>query len=107
MTGDFEMIPAVAAAARGKMGNGELLFAFPEVLEIIGLCTANQIAVLGLELLAVRAEGYDTEMLSGYDREMDRGTDTLEGWPEYVSVNNILAEEFVRQNPTGMGMSTC
>ena len=101
MTSDFEMLPAIATAASGKMDDGELLFTFPEVLEVIKVCTAKQIAVLGLELFEVRPEGYGTKKLSGYDQQMNRGPEKLEGWPDYVRKNNALAEEFVRTNPTG------
>lgn len=101
MTTDFEMLAPIATAASGKMDDGELLFTFPEVLEVIKVCTAKQIAVLGLELFEVRSEGYDTKKLSGYDQQMNRGPEKLEGWPDYVRKNNALAEEFVRTNPTG------
>src|SRR5258708_27682589 len=53
MTTDFETLPCISSLAIGKMGDGELFFTFPEVLEVIGLCTTNQIAVLGLELFEV------------------------------------------------------
>ena len=83
------------------MDDGELSFTFPEVLEIIRLCTTNQIAVLGVELFQVRPEGYCWKELSGYDQQMNRGPNNIEGWPDYVRTNNSLAEEFVRLNPIG------
>jgi hypothetical protein len=101
MTGDFESVTAIGNAATGRMDDGELVFPFPEVLEVINLCTATQIAVLGVELFEVRQEGYRTETLSGYDQQLQRGPETIEGWPEYVKMNNSLAAEFVRANPTG------
>jgi hypothetical protein len=100
MTGAFEKIPAIAAAAIGALGD-ELTFSFPEVLQAITLCTKHGIAVLGLELFQVLPEGYATKKLSGYDQQMDKGPENVEGWPEYVDRSNALAEEFVRLNPTG------
>jgi len=101
MTTDFEALPCISSLAIGKLGDGELLFTFPEVLEVIGLCTTNQIAVLGLEVFEVRHGGYHTKKLSGYDQQMDKGPENVEGWPEYVDRNNALAKEFARLNPTG------
>jgi hypothetical protein len=99
--GDFEAIPAVAAAAVGAMGN-ELTFAFPEVLDVIGICSANQIAVLGPDLFRLRSDGlYETEKLSGYHLQVKAVPQRIEEWPDYVRTNNSLAEEFVRTNPAG------
>ncbi len=95
------MLPTVTTAASGKMDNGELFFTFPEVRGIIRLCTTKQIAILGLELFEVRPEGYYTKNLSGYEQQMNEGPEKLEGWPEYVRMNNSLADEFVRTNPSG------
>jgi hypothetical protein len=102
MIDDFTQIPAIAALAAGATGD-ELTFTFPEVLEAVKLCTSEQIAVLGVELFEVRAGGYCTENLSVYDLQpqMKRGPGTKEGWPDYVRMNNALAEEFVRRNPAG------
>jgi hypothetical protein len=100
MTGDFEKIPAIAAAAIGALGD-ELTFSCPEVLQAITLCTKHGIAVLGLELFQVLPRGYATQKLSAYDQQMDKGPQNVEGWPEYVNRSNALAEEFVRLNPGG------
>lgn len=102
MISDYTKIPAIAALATGATGN-ELTFTFPEVLEAIKLCTSAQIAVLGVELFKIRAEGYYTENLSVYDLqpEMKRGPENKEVWPDYVRMNNAFAEEFIRQNPAG------
>jgi hypothetical protein len=69
--GDFEAIPAVVEKSAGRFGDNELSFAFPEVLEVIQLCSVNQIAVLGVELFKVREDGlYQTEKLTDYDLRM-------------------------------------
>jgi len=103
MTRDIELLPGVLAAAVGRTGN-ELTFAFPEVLDVIKLCSANQIAVLGPDLFKLRSDGlYQTERLSGYHLDLKENPQRVEEWPEYVKVNNALAEEFVRQNPAGDG----
>ena len=99
--GDFEAIPEVASRAVGAMSDGELTFAFPEVLDIIQLCSSKQIAVLGVELFKVRGNGlYQTEKLTDYDLRTKQDPAQQE-WQEYVSTNNAHAEEFVRQNPAG------
>jgi hypothetical protein len=101
MTSDFETILCIVSVANGKMSDGELFFTSPEVLDVIKLCTANRIAVLGLELFEVRPEGYHTKKLSGYDQQLDKGPEKVEGWQEYVDRSNALASKFVRLNPTG------
>jgi hypothetical protein len=100
MKSDFELIPSIADAAIGAVGD-EMTFSFPEVLEVIRLCSANHIAVLGVEVFEVRAEGYHTKNLSLYDQEINGGPDSVEGWPDYVKLNNGLAENFVHQNQKG------
>jgi hypothetical protein len=100
MTTDFAKTSSIAAIASGAIGS-ELTFAFPKVLEAIGLYTENDIAVLGVEVLEVRPTGYFTKNLSVYDLQMARGPIPREGWPDYVKANNVLAEKFVKLNPTG------
>jgi hypothetical protein len=100
MKSDFELIPSIANAAIGAVGD-EMTFSFPEVLEVIRLCSANHIAVLGVEVFEVRAEGYHTKNLSGYDQEMNDGPRVIEGWPDYVTQNNSLAGNFIHQNQMG------
>jgi hypothetical protein len=55
--GDIDRIQGIAEMAGGKVGD-ELTFPFPEVLRVIGLCSTNQIAVLGVELFLVWPDGY-------------------------------------------------
>jgi hypothetical protein len=90
--GDFEMIPAITGKSAGTFGNNELTFAFPEVLEVIQLCSANQVRDDQL---------YQTEQLSAYDLSIGADPATSEQWPEYVAKNNGHAEEFIRQRPAG------
>jgi hypothetical protein len=71
------------------------------VSEVIRRCTENEIAVLGVQIFEVRATGYFTKKLSDYDQQMGSGPKQQEGWTDYVKANNILAEEFVKLNPTG------
>jgi hypothetical protein len=102
VTQDFQRIPGVAAAAIGEVGD-EPTFAFPEVLEVVKLCSANQIAVLGVELFLVKPDGYYASGCSAYELyEKQRWSVVrLTEWPEYVRYNNALAEEFTRRNPLG------
>jgi hypothetical protein len=78
-----------------------LAFTFPEVSEVIMRCTENEIVVLGVEIFEVRPTGYLTKKLSEYDQHMGSGPKQRDGWADYVKINNRLAEEFVRLNPTG------
>ncbi|HLJ88953.1 MAG TPA: hypothetical protein VKZ53_19190 [Candidatus Angelobacter sp.] len=64
------MLPKIALTAARKTVGGELSFTFPEVLEIIMLCTINEIAVLGVEIFEVHSHGYRTKTLSIYDQQM-------------------------------------
>jgi hypothetical protein len=99
--GDFEAIPAVKTKAAGAIGD-ELTFTYPEVLDVIALCSVNQIAVLGIELMKLFSDGlYRTGGLSVYDLSIGKDPETIQQWPEYVQKNNAQAEEFVRQNPAG------
>lgn len=96
----YRKIPGIEAAAAGALGN-ELTFGFPAVLDVVVLCTANEVAILGLELFEVRQEGYITKNYSLYDLEenLRHGPSTKEGWAVYVNKNNTRADEFVRQYP--------
>lgn len=96
MTDDFEKLESAVALSSGRTIGGELGFTYPAVLDVIRLCTANAIAVLGSELLEVLPDGYDTQAISPYRVRMDDHT-----WGEFVQLNNNQAEEFVRQNPAG------
>lgn len=102
MTRDFEQIPGVASAAISKAGD-EPTFPFPEVLEVIELCSAKQIAVLGVELFLLKLDAYYASGCSDYDlQEKHRWpTVSLADWPEYVKYNNALAAQVVRSNPLG------
>jgi hypothetical protein len=61
MTNDIESVPSIVACAAGRTRGGELNFTFPEVLDAIKMCTSNNIAVLGIDVFEVRAEGYLTK----------------------------------------------
>jgi len=99
---DFERIPGVAAAAIGNVGD-ELTFPFPEVLSVIELCSANQIAVLGVEMFLVKPEGHYASGCSAYELQEKQRWPTVDSanWPQYATYNNALAGEFVRRNPLG------
>jgi hypothetical protein len=100
--GEFEQIKEIADAAVGRVGN-ELTFPFPEVLKVIDQCSANRIAVLGVELFLVRSDGYYASGCSDYDlQERQKWPEVqLADWPEYVKYNNALARECVHRNPLG------
>ena len=94
MISDVEKIGPIAEIANGKTIGGEMGFSFPDVLEAVKLCTANRIAVLGVEIFLVRGETYETITLSSYEIEDQE-------WEAYVAENNSLAEDFIRSNPSG------
>jgi hypothetical protein len=99
--GDFEAIPTVKSKAAGAIGS-ELTFTYPDVLDVVAVCSTNQIAVLGIEVMKLCNDGlYQTEGLSVYDLSIGKDPSTRQEWPEYVKANNAHAEEFVRQNPAG------
>ena len=100
MTSDFEAIPGVPDLACGRIGE-EFCFTFPAVLDAIRLCTAKEIAVLGVELFEVRPGGYATTNLSLYEREVGTGPKGIRGWVDYVKANNVRATDFVSRNPGG------
>lgn len=95
------MIPAIVATASGAVGN-ELTFTFPDVLTAIRVCTENDIAVLGVEIFLVQSNKFQASGCSTYDLQMGSwGEVGVSDWSRYVKYNNRLAEEFIRQNPTG------
>jgi hypothetical protein len=101
MKSDLARVPAIVAVAHGTVGE-ELAFTYPDVLEVISLCTANGMAVLGVEIFVVRPEGFQTEHLSIYDQHMRQGSEVdKDGWSDYVAENNRHADEFVRLHPSG------
>ncbi|MBZ2187424.1 MAG: hypothetical protein K7J46_22205 [Bryobacter sp.] len=94
MISDLETIGPIAEIANGITIGGELGFAFPDVLAAVKLCTANDIAVLGVEIFLVRGEAYETIKMSSYEIENQE-------WKAYVEANNALAEDFIGSNPSG------
>jgi hypothetical protein len=99
MKGDMEMIESIKAAAIRSIGD-ELAFSFPQALDVIKECSINDIAVLGVEVNKARGELFQTEYLSGYEVSNSLG---IKDWKNYVQSNNSLAENFVREHPTGDG----
>ncbi len=102
MTKDFELIPSVADLVSDKT-TGEPAFTFPDVIEVIRLCTVNQIAVLGMEIFLIEEAKYYASGCSTYDLQITRKWPEvlISDWHHYVSENNALAEDSVRQNRRG------
>jgi len=103
MIREIEAIPSIVSLAMGRSPGGELTFAYAEVLDVIKICTRNGIAVLGMETLLVRSDGYYASGSSDYDLQITQRWRIIraDDWGEYVIENNRLAEESVRRNPTG------
>lgn len=94
-------IQLIASLAVGTVSD-ELTFTYPEVIEVVKLCTENLIAVLGVEIFEVRPEGYRTTDYSIYDQSMSNASNlSPDQWPDYVVENNSHAEEFIRFHPAG------
>ncbi len=92
MSNDFEAVPGVSAAAIRRMSDGEMVFSRASAEGLIQECTAAQIAVLGVEI-------FPGLNVSTYDLFLKN--DPKEGsWSQYVRLNNVLAEDFLRNNPS-------
>ena len=100
MKSDIEMIESIRAAAICSIGD-ELAFAFPQVLDIIKQCSINEIAVLGVEINKAHGPQYQTEYLSRYNVPVPPEGLQMKDWGSFVQTNNSLAENFVKQHPTG------
>jgi hypothetical protein len=102
MTQDFELIPSVVHLVSDN-ATGELAFTFPDVIEVIRLCTANQIAVLGMEIFLIKEAKYYASGCSTYDLQITRKWPQVQisEWHQYVAENNALAENSVESNPKG------
>jgi hypothetical protein len=96
MTSNLETLEPVLGLAHGRTIGGEPAFTFPDVLDVLALCTKHEIAVLGVELFKVSPEGYRTEGISTYEVQLGE-----QPWREFVVLNNSLAAEFVKQNHGG------
>ena len=95
MTANETLAPVLGFAHRRTIG-GEPAFTFPDVLDALSVCTAHEIAVLGVELFTAHPEGYRTEGISTYEVQLER-----QSWHDFVVQNNSLAAEFVRHNHGG------
>lgn len=91
-------IPDISPFVRRKLDD-ELVFAVKDALTVIQSCTRLGIAVLGIEIFpGLNVSTYDLGM------ESPRGVD---GWHEFVRVNNALAEEFIRKQDQKEAESDC
>jgi hypothetical protein len=102
MIQDFELIPSVVHLVSDKT-TGEPAFTFPDVIEVIRLCTANQIAVLGMEIFLIKEAKYYASGCSTYDLQITRKWPEvpISEWHQYVAENNALAENSIESNPKG------
>jgi hypothetical protein len=96
MMNNLETLEPVLSFAHGKTIGGEPAFTFPDVLDVLALCTKHEIAVLGVELFRAGLNGYSTEGMSTYEMQLGEHP-----WHEFVALNNSLAAEFVKQNHGG------
>ncbi|GEM_PF-6428129 len=81
----------MSAAVIRKLDNGEMVFTRHSAADLVAACTAAQIAVLAVEI-------FPGLNVSTYDLFLKDDTKEA-GWPDYVRVNNVLAEDFLKNNP--------
>ena len=93
---NLETLEPVLSLAHGKTIGGEPAFTFPDVLDVLALCTKHELAVLGVELFKAGSNGYCTEGISTYEIHLEE-----QPWHEFVALNNSLAAQFVKQNHSG------
>ena len=80
---------------RARESENELLFPFPDIVEVIDFATHHGIAVLGLEVFQVEA---DSLRVLGFSRyEVPYPGD----WNEFVESNNAQALQLVQAFPRG------
>lgn len=91
-----ETLGPILQFAHGRTIGNEPAFTFPDVLSALFACTANEIAVLGVESFTAHSEGYRTEGISTYEVQLVR-----QRWHDFVVQNNDLATQFVRENYGG------
>ena len=75
----------------------ELLFAYPDVLEVIELATDHSIAILGVEVFQIEPEGLLVERISDYEVPFSGD------WAAFVRSNNAQVKEIVQQEIRGEG----
>jgi hypothetical protein len=96
MNTNSDTLAPVLKMAHGRTIGGEPAFTFPVILDVLALCTRNEVAVLGVELFKTVASGYSTEAMSEYELQLAERS-----WPEFVLLNNQAAADFVNQHPGG------
>jgi len=74
---------------------GEIVFSYPDVLQIVRLAMTAQIAVLGVETFEIVKDGLQVGNFSGYEVSFE------EDWKQFVDRNNLLALEFIEQHRLG------
>ncbi len=77
-----------------KVGN-EWLYPIDAVSELIRIADERDIAILGVELFRIVANGLQTEAMSSYEVPFDGN------WNDFVRKNNALASEFVHRSHKG------
>jgi len=91
MSDDFEAVPGVSAAVIRKMADGEMVFTRASAEGVIQACTAAQIAVLSVEIFpGLNVSTYDLFLKNDLKEA---------SWSQYVRVNNVLAQDFLRDSP--------
>jgi hypothetical protein len=89
----FEQLLPVDLVSRSECLGEERAIPFPDVLTAISVATANEIAVLGVEVYLI--SGATTSFKDYSEYEVAFGGD----WSRFVEENNGAATEFISKNP--------
>jgi hypothetical protein len=99
--GDFEQIPEVSGGSVARTGH-ELVFPYSKALELINICSAHRLAVLGVELFLPAGDQFQACGFSTYNSGSNQRWPRIEDdatWLKYVEWNNTEAENFAKSNP--------
>jgi hypothetical protein len=94
--GDFEISLADEITRPGVRSGEELVLPFDEARRAVGIATDRLIAVLGVEVFRILADGLGVVTYSGYGFEPSE-------WAEFVRANNDEAGRFLISNRLGDG----
>jgi hypothetical protein len=90
--GDLERVLPDELMRAAVSSGEELLLPYSEALKAIAIASANQIAILGVELFEVKAGWFQALGCSDYKF-------LLAGpWSGFVAVNNVEAERCIREH---------
>jgi hypothetical protein len=94
--GELENILPDELKKAAIVAGNELVLPYSEALRAIGVASQHHIAVLGLELFAIRKDGLLTVDYSGYDSGHIRDVPFIGDWNTYVVKMSDEAEIWIK-----------